>query len=114
MSARATQLRRRLEKIRREIAELDLICPGTVVHKTKRCGKPTCRCATHDDARHGPYYEWHRTEQGRQRHSMLPRKSGPAFADAASSAKKLRSLVKQWEEISLQVLADESQINLDK
>ena len=114
MSAAATQLRKRLEKIRREIAQLDLVCPGTVVHKTKRCGKPTCSCATDDDARHGPYYEWHRTEQGRQRHSMLPQTSGPAFADAASSAKKLRSLVKQWEQISLEVLAEELRLNPKK
>jgi hypothetical protein len=37
-----------------EIAGMGLICSGTLLERTRTCGKPNCRCATDLQARHGP------------------------------------------------------------
>ena len=65
-------LRRRIEQIRRRITGMDYVCSGTLLKRTKVCGKPGCRCAQDPAARHGPYYEWSRLEGGRLVHSVLP------------------------------------------
>ena len=61
----------RIAELRRRIARIDLICSGTVLERTKVCGKPNCRCARDPDAEHGPYYEWKRRENNRLRHRIV-------------------------------------------
>ena len=57
--------RLRIERIRGELASIDYLCSGTLLERTKVCGKPNCRCATDPAARHGPYYDWGHMRAGR-------------------------------------------------
>ena len=66
-----TRAREQIASIKPQIAELDLICNGTLLHRRKSCGKPNCRCATDPAARHGPYYEWNRHVEGKLHHTSL-------------------------------------------
>jgi len=52
------QARERIDRIRQALGGIDHLCSGTLLQRTKVCGKPGCRCATDPNARHGPYYEW--------------------------------------------------------
>ena len=88
---------RQLAAIVEEIAALGYICSGTVVHKTKKCGRSSCACSRDESARHGPYFEWHRSDAGHQVHSMLPSDIGPLFEKAAANYQKLRVLLREWE-----------------
>ena len=60
----------RIARIQRQVARMDLICSGTLLKRTKVCGKPNCRCARDPDAEHGPYYEWKRRENNRLRQEI--------------------------------------------
>lgn len=93
-----------LSAIVEEIAALGYVCSGTVMHKTKKCGRSSCACSRDETARHGPYYEWHRSDEGRQLHSMLPRDIGPLFEEAAANYQKLRVLLREWERQSAREL----------
>ena len=95
---------RRLEQIRKKIAAIDYICSGTVYYQTKRCGKPQCVCARDPAALHGPYCGWHRQEEGRQVHSMIPKALAPGFERANRNYRKLRQLLKEWEKASAKIL----------
>ena len=98
----------KLERIWKQIAALRYICSGTLMHKTKRCGRSSCACAHDESARHGPYYEWHRREDGRQVHSMVPNDVGPLFEQASENYRKLRSLLREWEKESARAMLTKS------
>lgn len=93
----------RLAAIRTELTAIDYICSGTLLSRTKVCGKPNCACASSRDARHGPYYEWSRLEKGRLAHIVLPADSVPLFRQAVANYRRLRRLLRKWERDSVKV-----------
>ena len=72
ISASTRRLQSQINDLRSHLAAIDLVCPGTLLKRTKVCGKPNCRCAKNPKDRHGPYFEWSRWENGRLVHSVLP------------------------------------------
>ena len=99
----------RLQQIRQSLSEIDYIVSGTLLRRTKQCGKPSCACATDAAARHGPYYEWSRLERARLVHTVLPRSLGPVFARALKNYRQLRRLLRRWERESVKALTTETE-----
>lgn len=93
-----------LEEIRRRIAEIDHVCSGTLLRRTKVCGKAGCACARNPRARHGPYYEWSRREKGRQVLTVLPAAAAPAFGRAVRNYRKVLKLLRLWERESVRAM----------
>ena len=57
LAARIQSDTQRFEALKREIAQLDYFCKGTVLKRMMKCGHKQCACH-HDPAkRHGPYFE---------------------------------------------------------
>ncbi len=108
----AAQLRaqalQRIAQIHEELARLNYICAGTLQHRTRVCGKPGCRCARDPAARHGPYYEWGRIEQGRLVHSKLSPQEARRFVQAMRKYRRLKRLVRGWQQASVQAMLAES------
>jgi len=102
------QARQRIAHIREELARLDYICAGTLQHRTRVCGKPGCRCARDPAARHGPYYEWGRIEQGRLVHSKLSSHEARRFVQAMRKYRRLKRLLRRWQQASVQAMLAES------
>jgi hypothetical protein len=80
-----------------EIARLGLICSGTLLQRTKTCGKPNCRCATDTQARHGPYYEWTWREGGKLRHKIVPAEKADLLREAIQNYRTVQELLGRWE-----------------
>lgn len=95
---------RRIAALKRELARLDLICSGTLLERTKLCGKPSCRCALHPAQRHGPYYEWNRLENGVLRHRVVSPDEAQGIRRAQRNYQRVRRLLAQWQDESLQTL----------
>lgn len=98
------QLSSRIAKIRHRIARIDLICSGTVIERTKVCGKPNCRCARDPDARHGPYYEWKRRENNQLRHRIVSAREARRIRRAQDDYQRLLGLLAVWEDESLVII----------
>jgi len=98
------RLRARIEELKHEILDLDLIASGTLVRRTKVCGKPSCRCATDPEARHGPYYEWGRLEAGKRISSTVSPEKGRRLRVALRNRRRLKTLVRRWERESGRLL----------
>ena len=47
-----------------ELAGLDHVLPGSLLHRWMRCGKTNCRCKADPPTLHGPYFQWTRTVDG--------------------------------------------------
>ena len=99
---------RTIQEIRRRIGELEYVCSGTLIRRYKTCGSKSCRCAQDPAARHGPYYEWSRMENGRLAHTTLSTKEGQQMYQAIRNYRKLRRLLRVWERASLTAMRDES------
>ena len=97
----------RLLRIRKQIMDLEHVCAGTLMRRTKRCGKPGCACATDPAARHGPYYEWSRWDKDRRVYRSLPESLAPGLARAIRNHRRLRRLMRLWERESIRVLLEE-------
>lgn len=50
----SSALRRRRQRLLRQLPPLDAILRGSLIERYKRCGKPGCKCA--DGPGHGPKY----------------------------------------------------------
>lgn len=96
--------RRRIAAITTRLARTGLICSGTLMERTKTCGKPNCRCATDPDARHGPYYEWSWKEGGTLRHKILSRAQALRMRRAIRDYRTVQRLLERWERESAAIL----------
>lgn len=59
------QLVQQYQRIWDDIHILGYAVSGSVVKRTYKCGKPTCRCQKDPTAMHGPYYQWTRKLAGK-------------------------------------------------
>lgn len=50
----------RLEKIKLELKNFDLLAPGRLRETLMKCGNKSCACHKNKNARHGPYHLWDR------------------------------------------------------
>ena len=96
--------RERLRQIRERIGALGYIASGTLLRRTKLCGKPNCTCASDPAFRHGPYYQWSRRKGGRQDNTVIPAVAVDQFRRATTNYKRLRTLLRQWEEESVKLM----------
>lgn len=103
-TAKRRTIELRVEAIRREITELDLVCPGTLTERYNTCGKPNCRCAQDPEARHGPYYDWTRREDGRFVHSLVSPSQAEEIEEAIANHKRVLELLAEWGRKSAQLI----------
>ena len=94
----------RIGRIQEQIRAMDYVSSGTLVTRTKVCGKPGCRCAHDPAARHGPYYEWGYMKDGRQVHRTLSAEQATVLKKAIANYRAILRLLREWEGQTLRVL----------
>jgi hypothetical protein len=104
ISPSTRRLQSQIDDLRSQLAAIDLVCPGSLLKRTKVCGKPNCRCAKDPKHRHGPYYEWSRWENGRLVHSVLPPHQAKLIASAIKNHRKAQRLLASWSQKSLKLI----------
>lgn len=93
--ARAARLR--IAHLRSALAAIDYLCSGTLLERTKVCGKPNCRCATDPAARHGPYYEWGHMREGKLIHRQVSTEQAVFIRLAIDNYRYAQQLLRDWE-----------------
>lgn len=94
----------RIRRIQEQILAIDYVSSGTLVTRTKVCGKPGCRCASDPEARHGPYHEWGYMKDGRQVHRMLSAEQASILKKAIANYRAVMRLLRDWERQTLRLL----------
>jgi len=85
-----------LKGIRKAVGQFDLVCPGTLLKRWKKCGRPNCRCQRDPKAIHGPYYEWSRYRAGRLVHNILTAGQAALVQRGIANHQKIVTLLAQW------------------
>jgi hypothetical protein len=100
-----------IRQIRQAIAAMDLVCAGTVLKRWKLCGRPNCCCAQDPAARHGPYYEWSRRQDGRLRHSLLTPQQAEQMVRAIKNQRQILALLRRWSLETARTIMPRNQAN---
>ena len=94
----------RIVRIQDRIRAVDYICSGSLVLRTKLCGKPSCRCANDPAARHGPYHEWGFMEDGRLTHRMVSAEQARFLKRAIANYRRVLRSLRDWEGQTVRVV----------
>jgi len=89
--------RQRIDRIRETIGGIDYLCSGTLLKRTKVCGKPGCRCAKEVSARHGPYYEWGHMQDGKLVHRTVSPEQATLLQQGIDNYRTVQKLLRKWE-----------------
>jgi uncharacterized protein DUF6788 len=89
--------RARIARIRAAITAVDPLCSGTLLRRTKVCGKAGCRCAQDPAARHGPYWEWGHMKGGKLVHRMVSPRQAALLRRAIANYRRVVRLLRAWE-----------------
>lgn len=90
--------RERISRIRDALNAIDYLCSGTLLQRTKVCGKPGCRCAHDPSARHGPYFEWGHMKGGKLVHRTISPEQAAILQLAIANYRKAKKLMQAWED----------------
>ncbi len=96
MTERMRALRAQIREIKREIARLEELRPGSLSQQYNVCGSPGCRCKANPPRKHGPYYQLSYTRKGKGSTKAVKKADLTAIRAELASYARLRKLVDRW------------------
>ena len=113
MNRRIQSLGKHVEKIKRELAQLGDLRPGSLSKQYNVCGNPNCRCKASPPKKHGPYYQLSSTRKGKSRSKFVRKEEVAGVRAQLKNYTKLRKLTERWvdlaEELSILRLEKDKQ-----
>lgn len=92
----------RITVIKNELAALGPLHPGSISRQYNVCGHPTCRCKADPAQRHGPYYQLSYAYQRKSTSTFVREPDLPAVEQQLRNYDRLRALVDEWVELSIE------------
>ncbi len=97
------QIQHQIEAIRKQLAELGPMHPGSLSEQFNVCGNPTCRCKDpKDPQRHGPYYQLSYTWRGKSSTRFVRQEGVAKMREKIANYKRMQELVKEWVDLSME------------
>ena len=96
-SNKARALIERRETLKREIAAVEDLRPGSLIGRFRKCGKPTCHCATRGDPGHGPSWSLTKAVGGKTVTRIIP--AGPAVERTQAQIEEFRRFRRLTQEL---------------
>jgi len=97
------RLERQIAKIKRQIAQLDGLRPGTLSEQYNVCGTPGCRCKASPPQKHGPYYQLSLTRRRKSKTRFVRRDELPTIRKELDNYATLRALVDRWVDLAIEL-----------
>jgi hypothetical protein len=92
------------DKIAAQLAAAGFALPGTLTVRAYACGKRNCRCHADPPALHGPYAEWTRKIGGKTVTRRLTQAELTAWQPLFDNAKKIRALLAELQDLTLEII----------
>jgi hypothetical protein len=109
METQKRALEAKIERIKQQLSDLGELRPGSLSEQYNVCGTPGCRCKADPPEKHGPYYQISFTRHGKSRSQFVRKEDLPAAKRRLKNYERLRDLVDQWIELSLELVALEKE-----
>ena len=93
-------LKRRREAIRRDLARIGDLRPGSLKAQYRRCGKSNCRCAREGEQGHGPSWFLSRIVKGKMHCQAIPVRALEETRQQVDECRRLRDLTRELIEVN--------------
>ena len=103
MSRTRRQIEARIERIKREIAKLDRIHPGSLSQQYNVCGNAQCRCKADPPQKHGPYHQVSFSWRGKSSSRFVRKEDLARVKRELKNYQWLRELTDEWIELSFEL-----------
>ena len=94
-----SELRRRRREILDQLAALGDLRPGSLTPRYRKCGKPTCHCATEGDPGHGPSWSLTWTVGGKTQTRIIPVEAVEQTQAQIAEYRRARALTRELFEV---------------
>ena len=91
---------RRRDEIRKALADIGDLRPGSLKSRYRKCGKPNCRCTREGDPGHGPHWSLSRLVKGRMHSRAIPADALEETRQQVDECRRLRELTRELIEVS--------------
>ena len=107
-----TQITRKIEHLKQQLAELGPIHPGSLSEQYNVCGKPDCRCKDpKDPQKHGPYYHLSFTWRRKSRTLFVRAERLAEMREKLANYKRFRELTDEWVDLVVELEQQERERN---
>ncbi len=103
MQQRIRALQGQIRVIKRELAQLEVLRPGSLSRQFNVCGSPGCRCKASPPHKHGPYYHLSYTRNGKGGTRSIPKADVPVIRAALANYARLKRLVDRWIDLATEL-----------
>lgn len=100
---REAQLERQIEKVKRDLAALGDLRPGSLSTQYNVCGNPNCRCKATPPKKHGPYYQISFTRKGKGSSKFVRKEDLPAVRKQLKNYERLKLLMDRWIDLATEL-----------
>jgi len=100
---RESEIERQIEKLKRDLAGLGPLRPGSLSQQYTVCGHPGCRCIATPPQKHGPYYQLSFTRKGRSGTKFIRKEDLPAIRKQVKNYERMKLLVDQWIDLATEL-----------
>ncbi len=97
------ELNRRRDHLKRQLAEIGDMRPGSLTGRYRKCGKPTCHCAQSGDRGHGPSWSLTRSVKGKTVTRIIPAVAVERTQGQLAEYQRFRALSRALVEVSVQL-----------
>ncbi len=100
---REATLQRQIEKVKRDLAALGDLRPGSLSTQYNVCGSPGCRCKATPPIKHGPYYQVSYTRKGKSSSKFVKKEDLPAVRKQLKNYARMKLLTEQWIDLATEL-----------
>lgn len=97
------QIERQIEKVKRDLAALGDLRPGSLSTQYNVCGSPGCRCKATPPKKHGPYYQLSYTRKSKSSTKFVRKEDLPAIRKQLKNYERMKLLVDRWIDLSTEL-----------
>lgn len=100
---REATLQRQIEKVKRDLAALGDLRPGSLSTQYNVCGSPGCRCKATPPVKHGPYYQVSYTRKGKSSSKFVKKEDLPAVRKQLKNYERMKLLMEHWIDLATEL-----------
>lgn len=100
---REATLQRQVEKIKRDLAALGDLRPGSLSTQYNVCGSPGCRCKATPPVKHGPYYQVSYTRKGKSSTRFVKKEDLPEVRKQLKNYERMKLLMEKWIDLAMEL-----------
>lgn len=100
---REATLQRQIEKVKRDLAALGDLRPGSLSTQYNVCGSPGCRCKADPPVKHGPYYQVSYTRKGKSSTKFVKKEDLATVRKQLKNYECLKLLMEKWIDLAMEL-----------